>query len=305
MNISDVLLERYDATRLLRLRVAALAAGDSRRAALRDVRPVTSMGLRFPASVGMAAGFDRYGDFAHHAHAVGLGFVETGTVTPLPEPGHNRGVGVLIAKLERHGWGRRDDCAAQRSRLGISIASNSSTPPSRIHQDYRVCMRQGWRFADYFTINIGFMFSAFGDNCQTLVALLAQLKDEQLRLAQRTGGYAPIVLKLILKKDESLDGNLYLAERVREIGFDGILAVFPDSECDRTASGRNLRLAMVQQLVRIGCERLAVLTVGGIRNARDARERFEAGAALVQIHRGLISPGPSLVREINGVRDVR
>ena len=298
MNVSGLLSQARCSLALSRLRLSAVAGGLVRRIPVQDLQLLTVMGLRFSSPVGIAAGLDRYGEFAHRAHLLGLGFVETGTVTLKPERGHNRGIGVLIDNLQRHGWARHDDRVPQRCQLGISITGNSYTAPLHVAEDYLACMSQGWRFADYFTINLGSVLSWVRGDLRALSTLLEQVKCQQLCLARRSGRYVPVVLKLPFENG-SFEESMGIVNHVTAAGLDGILAVFPYSDGKQNASDHFVGMQHLRQLVRIAGKRLAVISVGGICGEWDARERFAAGAKLLQIHRGLISPGPRLVQAIN------
>ena len=48
------------------------------------------MGITFPNMLGLAAGFDKNGDYLNFINNIGLGFVEVGTITPKPQYGNNK-----------------------------------------------------------------------------------------------------------------------------------------------------------------------------------------------------------------------
>ncbi|HSC65360.1 MAG TPA: quinone-dependent dihydroorotate dehydrogenase, partial [Caldimonas sp.] len=50
--------------------------------------PVSIAGLTFPNRIGLAAGLDKNGRCIDAFGAMGFGFVEVGTVTPLAQPGN-------------------------------------------------------------------------------------------------------------------------------------------------------------------------------------------------------------------------
>ena len=45
--------------------------------------------------------------------------------------------------------------------------------------------------------------------------------------------------------------------------------------------------------------KLPIIGVGGIMTAKDAMDKLEAGADLIQIYTGFIYSGPSIVKNIN------
>jgi dihydroorotate dehydrogenase len=258
-----------------------------------DETHIEVMGMRLSGRMGMAAGLDRYGEIAHRAGRLGLAFVETGTVTPRPEPGRNRGIDVLVASLLRRGW-HRPHLRVQRCRLGISIARNSSTPLAEAARDYAFCLHKGWPFADYFTLNLGSVLIAARETPHILPVLLAKVKEAQLRLAARTGRQVPIAVKAVLHED-TMEELARLVGHLAALEFEGLLAATPDPEPGETTVRPGV---LIGELARLKSARMAILSVGGIRSADEACARIEAGASLLQMHRGLIDIGPGLAWSI-------
>ncbi|HZP93943.1 MAG TPA: hypothetical protein VFB20_13810 [Burkholderiales bacterium] len=253
--------------------------------------PVAAMGLSFPSCIGMAAGLDRYGSMAHLAHRIGIGFVETGTVTTLPEPEHNRGIGVLLRSLEHYGW---MDAGARtgRARLGISIGRNSWTPPEKAWRDFAECLARGWQVADYFTLNLGSLVPALAADRGLLVSFLARIKDRRHALASERNRRVPILVKLQLREDTRLE-TARLAECIAAFGFDGILAATGDN-----GAGKAGPAGLLQHLGAVVEKKTAIVSVGGIRSPADAIERLRAGATMIQIHRALLRPGSEIARAL-------
>ncbi|MEO8159013.1 MAG: hypothetical protein ABI648_14545 [Betaproteobacteria bacterium] len=253
---------------------------------------VRAMGMELSSPIGMAAGFDRYGELAHRAHRLGFGFVETGTVTPLPEPGANRGIRALLVNLERNGWARRD-LRIQRVRLGISIARNSQTPAVRAATDYAACMAAAWRYADYFMINLGTVQTELAVRTRELAGLLEGARERHALLAQRFGRSVTLAVKFRLTP-HGLEQALELLPRLAQLGYTGILAA------DEGGPAALMKLrALAAAVVTDGID---LVSVGGIRDLPTVHARIEAGAALLQVHRALLLPGPRLVRSINAAR---
>lgn len=249
------------------------------------------MGMDLLSPVGMAAGLDRYGKLAHLVHRLGLGFVETGTVTPLPEPGANRGIGVLLVNLERYGWEARDRRSA-RARLGMSIGRNSFTPPEQAWRDYGECLRRGWPYADYFTLNLGTALDAFAGDPGGFANMLAKVRIEQLRIGGETGRQVPLAVKLRLGI-ETPEETLRIVASVAAAGFEAMVIVSAPDRGGHVPSSDLLRKITVA-----AGDRMTIISVGEIRSPRDALARFGTGASLVQIHRGLLLR-PALARAIN------
>jgi dihydroorotate dehydrogenase len=295
--------------------------------------PREVMGLTFPNPVGLAAGLDKNGDVIDALAALGFGFVEIGTITPLPQPGNpkprlfripeaqgivnrmgfnNEGVDTLIANVKR---------AKFKGVLGINIGKNAVTPIEKAADDYLICLRKVYEHAGYVTVNIS---SPNTKNLRQLQggdeldALLAQLKAEQEKLAERHGRYVPLAVKIAPDLD---------AEQIREIAallmrhrIDGVIATNTTLSRDGVEnlrhgnetgglSGAPVREKSTAVICSLAAElqgALPIIGVGGIMNGTDAAEKMQAGAALVQIYSGLIYQGPALVAECaNAIRQLR
>src|SRR3989338_3761245 len=173
--------------------------------------PRTVMGLTFPNPVGLAAGLDKNGDCIAGLAALGFGFIEIGTVTPLPQPGNpqprlfrlpeaqgiinrmgfnNDGVDRLVENVNRSGY---------RGILGINIGKNAATPIEKAADDYLICLRKAYAHAGYVTVNISSPNTKNLRQLQDEAALnnlLKLLKAEQEKLTDAHGKYVPIALKI-------------------------------------------------------------------------------------------------------------
>jgi dihydroorotate dehydrogenase len=291
--------------------------------------PVQAMGLTFPNPVGLAAGLDKNAAHLDALARLGFGFIECGTVTPRPQPGNprprlfrlpeaealinrlgfnNDGVDRLLANLARARFGPKSGGI-----LGVNIGKNFDTPNERAAEDYRACLRAVCAHASYVTVNVSSPNTPALRDLQAeaaLDALLAALKDEQARLADRHGRYTPIAVKIA--PDLDVEDLCRIARALAAHRIDAVVAT--NTTVDRSAvaglrhadeagglSGRPLRersTAVVRVLAAELAGALPIIGVGGIMSARDAQERIAAGAALVQIYTGLLYKGPRLVAEI-------
>ena len=259
---------------------AALAAESA------PLDPVRVMGLSFPGRIGAAAGLDRYGELAHVAHRLGLGFVETGTVTPRSEPGANRGLDVLLANLCRQDRDRR------HCRIGISIAANAATPIEETWRDLCACMERAWDHADYFTLNLGNRIAPLARQPPTLRTLLEAVNHRQRALAQERYRRVPVIVKVHLSDDAMTDAAI-LVETLCAAGLDGVLAaVAAGAKGDDGAR-------LTRKMAELAAGRCAIMSVGGIRSPQEACARLDAGAMLLQLHRSLLRPQPRLLGAIN------
>ncbi|TCW33808.1 quinone-dependent dihydroorotate dehydrogenase [Gulbenkiania mobilis] len=286
--------------------------------------PVKAMGLTFPNPVGLAAGVDKNGSSIDGLAALGFGFLEIGTVTPRPQAGNprprlfrvpehqgilnrmgfnNQGVDVLLRNVQ--------ECRF-KGVLGINIGKNATTPIENAADDYLTCLDKVYAYASYVTINISSPNTKNLRQLQgadELAQLLALLKGEQERLAQKHGRYVPLAVKIApdLNDGEVAD----IARLLVAHGIDGVIATNTTLARDAIAghplaeeagglSGAPVRDKSTRLIARLAREldgALPIIGVGGISSGADAVAKIEAGASLVQLYTGLIYRGPGLVEE--------
>ncbi|MCR4303483.1 MAG: quinone-dependent dihydroorotate dehydrogenase [Gallionella sp.] len=286
--------------------------------------PRTVMGLDFPNPVGLAAGLDKNGGCIDGLAALGFGFIEIGTVTPLPQPGNpkprlfripqanaiinrmgfnNDGVDALIENVKR---------AEYKGILGINIGKNALTPIENAADDYLTCLRKAYPHAGYIAVNISSPNTANLRQLQgedALNGLLKLLKAEQQKLADTHGRYVPIALKIA----PDLEGGqiVQIARLLMQHRIEGVIATnttlsrngvanLPHGAETGGLSGAPLReksTAVIRALAAELQGALPIIGAGGILSGADAAEKISAGAALVQIYSGLIYRGPALIGE--------
>jgi dihydroorotate dehydrogenase len=286
---------------------------------------VQAFGLSFPNPVGLAAGYDKDGVAAAGLASLGFGHIELGTVTPhgqagnprprifrLPEDGAlinrmgfpNAGADALLERLQRL---RRPGVV-----LGINIGKGVDTPLERASEDYLTLMWSFAPIADYLAVNISSPNTVGLRRLQArnfLEGLLAAIAGEREKIQKKVGKAVPILVKLApdlsLEEIEDAVGVIY------DSGMDGVIATNTTVERDNLhsmnasetggLSGVPLReraTEIVRHIHNITQGRLPIVGVGGIRSASDAREKFNAGASLVQVYTGLVYSGPGIVRDI-------
>jgi dihydroorotate dehydrogenase len=291
--------------------------------------PVRAMGLTFPNPVGLAAGMDKNAAHIDGLASLGFGFIECGTVTPRPQPGNpkprlfrlpeaealinrlgfnNDGVERFLANVARAKFG-----PASGGILGLNIGRNFDTPSERAVEDYLACLRAVYSHASYVTVNVSSPNTPGLRDLQgevALDALLAALKEEQARLADRHGRYTPMAVKIA--PDLAVDDIRRIARTLVAHRIDGVVAT--NTTIDHAAvaglrhadepgglSGRPLKeksTAVIRVLAAELGGALPIIGVGGIMSGGDAQEKVAAGATLVQIYTGLIYKGPELVAEL-------
>ena len=284
--------------------------------------PVEAFGLTFRNPIGLAAGYDKDGEAVAGLAALGFGHIEVGTTTPQPQAGNSRPrIFRLVedqAVINRMGFpGKGAAFAAQmlknRERpaaiiLGVNLGKNKDTPLERSADDYVSLMRTFSPLADYLAINISSP-NTVGlrrlQGRQMLEDLLKAISIERGNLKSQT----PILVKLApdLTDDELWDA----LDVIMESGMDGIIATnttlarpgLRSEKADETGglSGAplgTLSMQMLEKIVGRVKGRIPVVSVGGVMTSADARQRLEAGAALVQIYTGLVYHGPGLVKKM-------
>ncbi|MCB1921543.1 MAG: quinone-dependent dihydroorotate dehydrogenase [Candidatus Competibacteraceae bacterium] len=286
--------------------------------------PLQVMGLHFPNPVGLAAGLDKNGECIRTWEALGFGFIEIGTVTPRPQPGNPKPRMFRLPKaqalINRMGFNNRgvDYLVEQAQRtpfkgvLGINIGKNADTPVEQATEDYLIGLRKVYPWASYVAVNIsspntpGLRDLQYGE---PLNRLLAALKAEQQRLADRYGRYVPLAIKIA---PDLADADLITVGRaLLRHGMDAVIATnttfsrvgvehLPYSGEAGGLSGAPLMARsteVVRQLADILGGELPIIAAGGILSGADAAAKIAAGARLVQIYTGLIYRGPALIRE--------
>ncbi|MBA3597522.1 MAG: quinone-dependent dihydroorotate dehydrogenase [Methylibium sp.] len=287
--------------------------------------PVMVAGLHFPNRIGLAAGLDKNGRCIDGLGAMGFGFIEVGTVTPLPQPGNPKPrvfrlpeAGALINRLGFNNDGldaflanvRRARFRSGGGILGLNIGKNAATPIERAADDYLLCLEGVYEHADYVTVNIS---SPNTQNLRSLQsdaaldALLGKLQERRERLSARHRRAVPLFVKIAPDLDEAQVG--LIAATLARNAIDGVIATNTTLAREAVAglaharekgglSGRPLAAAsnrVVRQLRSALGEAYPIIGVGGVMSAADARAKREAGADLVQIYTGLIFEGPELV----------
>lgn len=222
---------------------------------------VRTMGLVFPGPVGLAAGFDRHGVLEPHADRLGLGSIEIGTLT----------AGARRHRLQRVG--------SRRAPCGVSLGKRPETPWPQAADDFLRAMACHGGRADYLTLNAGRDCRDPGEFA-AVVATLAKA---------RGGRRLPLVAKLPAGWLADGDGVEAAAACVAA-GADGLL-VSAEGRADASATLRRLSAALGPGV--------CLISVGGIRTVPEALARLRSGARLLQVHRGLVRRGPSLIEAIN------
>lgn len=274
---------------------------------------VEAFGLRFAHPVGLAAGFDKNGDYLDPLGALGFSHIEIGTVTPRPQPGNTRPRLFRLreqrALVNRMGFNNRgaDYVAARVARSnyrgvrGISIGKNADTPLERAGDDYLACLRTLYTVADYFAINVSSPNTQGLRTLQSsdaLAGIVEPLQEERERLAAAHGRRVPLLVKISPDLDDAV--LRAMAASVRSHALDGVIATNTTLHACGGLSGAPLRdraMAALRVLREELGNSIPLIGVGGLMSADDVRARLEAGANLVQLYTGFVYRGPALLNE--------
>jgi len=317
-------LHRLDPETAHRLTIAALKAGLGPKTAQTPTPDlaVDLAGLHLPNAVGLAAGFDKNAETPDAMLAAGFGFVECGTVTPLPQPGNpsprlfrlteDQGV---INRLGFNNGGLEPFAARLAARpgqgvVGANVGANKDAT-DRIG-DYVTGLTRLWELADYFTINIsspntpGLRDLQGGEALKELLARIAETR----RGLEPQGGHRPVFLKVApdLKQIEIEQ----IAEAAIAHGLDALIVgnttlsrpgrlLSPQAMETGGLSGAplmDLSTRVLAQFRQAARGRIALIGVGGIASGADAYAKIRAGASAVQLYTAMIYQGPGLVVRI-------
>ena len=271
-----------------------------------------TLGLAFDNPVGLAAGFDKDARGFRQLLALGFGFVEVGTVTPLAQPGNPRPRMFRLAEdralINRLGFNSRGADAA-RARLedrtervvGVNLGRNKDSASAV--DDYARGARLLADLADYVTVNVS------SPNTPGLRDLQAVGELRPLLEAVKRETHKPVLVKIAPDlADDDVDA---VADLAIETGIDGVIATNTTiSREGLTASadvgagglsGAPLKARALEVLERLherAGDRLVLVAAGGIEDADDAWARIKAGATLVQLYTGFVYGGPATPRRI-------
>lgn len=278
-------------------------------------------GLTFKNPIGLAAGFDKNAVLFDEFSNFGFGFVEIGTVTPKPQPGNpkkrlfrlvedkaiinrmgfnNDGVQVIVERLKKR---------SSNIIIGGNIGKNKVTPNENAVDDYLICFNELFDWVDYFVVNVSSPNTPNLRDLQDkepLTNLLNTLQEENKSKTKSK----PILLKIApdLTDDQLLD----IIEIVKTTKIAGVVATNTTISRENLLSNNKNETGGLSgkpvskrstEVIRFLSEKsnkaFPIIGVGGIYSAKDAQDKLDAGADLIQLYSGFIYEGPSLVKKIN------
>ena len=287
--------------------------------------PREVFGIKFDNPVGLAAGLDKNAEYIDIMSKLGFGFLEVGTLTPLPQPGNMKPRSFRLTKEEaiinRFGFNNIGiDKAIDNIKntkysgvLGINIGKNFSTPIELAIEDYLIGFRKSYLYASYIAVNISSpntkgLRKLQGD--KFFEDLIKKIKSEQTKLNMLHNKYTPFVVKISPDtSDRDLDN---ICRNILKYDVDGVIATNTTTSRDLIKSnpihnqegglsGRPLTqksLKIQKYIFKKLNNRIPIIGVGGIMNADDGFEKIKNGADLIQIYSGLIFKGHKLINEL-------
>jgi dihydroorotate dehydrogenase len=282
---------------------------------------VTTMGLVFPAPLGLAAGMDKNAVAVRGLAATGFSHVEIGTVTARAQPGNdkprswreldlkglrnrmgfnNEGADAVARRLAR----LRSRRSGQGLLVGVNIGKTKVTEAEDAPLDYAYSARALAPYADYLVVNVSSPNTPGLRDLQSVESLRPIL--ERVRAAATEAvpeRRVPLLVKIAPDlADADVDAVATLAA---ELGLEGVVAVNTTIAHDRGPGGLSgpVLLPRALEVVARLRERLGegpcIIGVGGISTAADARAVLDAGATLVQGYTGFVYGGPMWPARMN------
>ena len=278
-------------------------------------------GMDLSNRLGTAAGLDKNGDYIDCLGALGFGFLEVGTVTPMPQYGNpkprvfrNFDENSIINRLGFNNMGVDRLVKNLKSRsfdgiVGVNVGANKNSNDEERINDYLHCIEKVYKYADYITVNVSSPNTPNLRNLQNDANLL-NLVSKVDKLVNKLQIKIPLFLKI------SPDENNITIENIVEIVKDSIFCgiVATNTTIDKTAlsnikykniegglSGEPLMkksTEMIQLINKKANKTIPIIGVGGVMNREDYLEKITSGAGLVQIYTGFVLKGPKIVSQI-------
>jgi dihydroorotate dehydrogenase len=281
-------------------------------------------GMVLPNPLGLAAGFDKNAEIVDQLADIGFGFVEIGTVTPLPQKGNSKPRLFRLPKdkalINRMGFNNagvekiRENLLRSRRRciIGGNIGKNKETPNKLAVKDYEICFNRLYNVVDYFVVNVSSPNTPGLRELQDKDALTEILQRLQL-INQSKSGSKPIFLKIAPDlSDEQLNDIINVVKMTQ---ISGIIAtnttigrenlVSDDKKINKIGEGGLSGYPLKEKATRVirilnekSDSKILIIGVGGIYTSSDAIAKLNAGASLLQIYTGFIYEGPGIINKI-------
>ncbi|WP_099974692.1 quinone-dependent dihydroorotate dehydrogenase [Lactobacillus terrae] len=272
-------------------------------------------GIKFDSPIGIAAGFDKNGQFYNSLGALGAGFVEIGSVTRRKQAGNpkkrifrlaqdeaiinrmglnNDGLKTVVKRLKK---------VAPTTKIGLSIATNHDTPEEEMVSQIIEDIKYSQNYCDYVAINMscpnqeGIMKLQSKENISKLtwalekydfsVSIFCKLGHDlsEQELVNICSQLTNKVTGVILTNTSNSRENLTSKNKFEHGGLSG-----------RTLFSKSLKLT---KLIHQKFPDKKIIFSGGVFSESEAELALKNGADLVQLYTGIIYEGPFLIRKIN------
>jgi len=279
-------------------------------------------GLKFKNPVGLAAGFDKDAKLFNELHNFGFGFIEIGTLTPKPQDGNPKkrlfrlkDDSGIINRMGFNNGGVEDAVMRLKNNKGVliggNIGKNKVTLNENAVEDYKICFDTLFDYVDYFVVNVSSPNTPNLRELQDKEPLTMLLNTLQSKNQEKVS-QKPILLKIApdLTDEQLLD----IIAIVKDTKIAGIIATNTTVSREGLRSNRDLvnekgglsgkpltsrSTEVIRFLSQKSNNAFPIIGVGGIHSAKDALEKLEAGASLIQLYTGFIYEGPKLIKDIN------
>jgi len=278
-------------------------------------------GIKFPNPVGLAAGFDKNAEVFQQMSDHGFGFIEIGTVTPKPQEGNPKkrifrltDDNALINRLGFNNDGVEKVAMRLKKNtnviIGGNIGKNKNTPNEKAVYDYMECLDKLYDHVDYFAVNVSSPNTPnLRDlqNIEGLKSILVPLIEENNKRISK-----PILLKI--SPDLADSDIISIVDLVMDLEVDGIISTNTTIKRKKLKSKNSLKnekgglsgspltqrsTDVIRLIHKYSKGRVPIVGVGGIMSGKDALEKLNAGASLIQVYTGFIYNGPSFIYNIN------
>jgi len=286
-------------------------------------------GLTFPNPMGLAAGFDKDGMAAQAWSLMGFGYAELGTVTYHAQPGNpkprlfrlprdraainrmgfnNQGAAQLAERLQDY-W----HIQASTIPVGINLGKSKITPLDEAVDDYVQSFRLLKTLGDYFVVNVSSpntpglrSLQASASLGPILAALQAENQDRKPLLVKIAPDleWEAIAEVLSLADNHHLSGIIATNTTIQRSGLKTERILQTGNRVTEEPGGlsgaplRQRATDVIRFLHQKSAGQMPIIGVGGIFTARDAWEKINAGATLLQVYTGWIYGGPEMVRQV-------
>jgi dihydroorotate dehydrogenase len=269
-----------------------------------DALPKKPAPLSFANRVGIAAGFDKHGDYIDALCNLGIGHIEVGSVTRYPREGNPKPRvwrypehGSIVNRTGLPSKGidyvlDRIDAARKKASIGLSIAADTE-------DDYVYCLRRAATHVDYAAVNVSCPNVSDGQSFQDP----AKLKE----LLAALGPYRSVPIAVKISPDLSNKQLIRIAKVLNTFQVEGVICSNLTHNHEFLtiggASGKAAKspsLHTARMMARYCTAK--IIASGGILTAQDAQDYFDRGADYVQVFTGLLLNGPQLIEDINRCR---